>query len=254
MAEIKFLKGSLSSWTSKTDVNQDYFYVVNDTTSGSISLYLGNKLLANGADASDISKEITDRIAADQVLTKSIEDLETSLTDKIADEIAAVINGAPEDFDTLKEIAAYIASDTTNAAKMANDITANSNAITAEINRATAAEQANASAIADEKSRAIDAEELLQQQIDTLNGSSHSHDNKDVLDGITSDKILVWDASEQNAKEYADGLAVNYDAAGSAAQSLVDAKAYVDENKLSAAKDSNVVITDNAIGLQWGTF
>ena len=41
---------------------------------------------------------------------------------------------------------------------------------------------------------------------------------------------------EQNAKNYADGLASNYDAAGSAAGALADAKEY----------------TDNA--LTWGSF
>lgn len=34
----------------------------------------------------------------------------------------------------------------------------------------------------------------------------HSHDNKTVLDGITADKVAAWDASEKNAKDYADGL------------------------------------------------
>ena len=55
-----------------------------------------------------------------------------------------------------------------------------------------------------------------------------SHENKEVLDGITADKVSVWDKAEQNAKGYADSLATNYDAAGSAAQSLSDAKDYVD--------------------------
>lgn len=56
----------------------------------------------------------------------------------------------------------------------------------------------------------------------------HEHANKDVLDGITAAKVTAWDAAEGNAKAYADGLAKNYDAAGSAAQALTDAKAYVD--------------------------
>ena len=34
----------------------------------------------------------------------------------------------------------------------------------------------------------------------------HSHDNKSVLDGITAEKVAAWDASEQNAKDYADDL------------------------------------------------
>jgi len=57
----------------------------------------------------------------------------------------------------------------------------------------------------------------------------HEHTNKTVLDGITSEKVAKWDAAEQNAKDYADGLADDYDAAGAANQALADAKAYTDE-------------------------
>lgn len=35
---------------------------------------------------------------------------------------------------------------------------------------------------------------------------NHSHSNKDVIDGITADKVTAWDGAEQNAKDYADGL------------------------------------------------
>ena len=45
-----------------------------------------------------------------------------SIDEKIATEIAKVVANAPEDFDTLKEIADWINNDTTGAAKMANDI------------------------------------------------------------------------------------------------------------------------------------
>lgn len=41
-----------------------------------------------------------------------------------AEEVAKVVASAPEDFDTLKEIADWIENDTTGAAKMANDIAA----------------------------------------------------------------------------------------------------------------------------------
>lgn len=57
----------------------------------------------------------------------------------------------------------------------------------------------------------------------------HEHTNKTVLDGITSEKVAKWDAAEQNAKDYADGLADDYDAAGAANQALADAKAYTNE-------------------------
>lgn len=49
---------------------------------------------------------------------------EGSVTKAVADGIAKVVADAPTDFDTLKEIADWIANDTTGSAKMANDIAA----------------------------------------------------------------------------------------------------------------------------------
>ena len=40
--------------------------------------------------------------------------------------------------------------------------------------------------------------------------NNHIHSNKSVLDGITAADIAAWNAAEQNAKNYADGLAANY--------------------------------------------
>ena len=45
-----------------------------------------------------------------------------SVSKQVADAIAGVVNSAPEDFDTLKEIADYIASDKTNATQINNDL------------------------------------------------------------------------------------------------------------------------------------
>jgi hypothetical protein len=57
---------------------------------------------------------------------------------------------------------------------------------------------------------------------------AHEHSNKTALDGITSEKITAWDAAEQNAKDYADGLAKNYDASGAASTAEANAKSYAD--------------------------
>lgn len=51
---------------------------------------------------------------------------------------------------------------------------------------------------------------------DDAASKAHTHSNKTVLDGIGSSDVAAWDAAEQNAKDYADGLASNYDAAGAA--------------------------------------
>lgn len=68
----------------------------------------------------------------------------------------------------------------------------------------------------------------LSTEVQTAIDKAHSHENADVLDGINTAKVAAWDAAEQNAKNYADSLADDYDAAGTAAQALTDAKAYAD--------------------------
>lgn len=72
-----------------------------------------------------ISKEETDRKAAVAALQSLIDILNSdsnvdgSVRKTVADAIARVVAGAPEDLDTLKEIADYIASDKTGAAELA---------------------------------------------------------------------------------------------------------------------------------------
>ena len=72
-----------------------------------------------------ISKEETDRKAAVAALQSLIDILNSdsnvdgSVSKTVADAIARVVAGAPEDLDTLKEIADYIASDKTGAAQLA---------------------------------------------------------------------------------------------------------------------------------------
>lgn len=73
----------------------------------------------------------------------------------------------------------------------------------------------------------------------------HEHANKAVLDDINATKVAAWDAAEQNAKDYADGLAPNYDAAGSAAQALTDAKAYADG--LNTTMDGRVTAAETTL-------
>lgn len=46
----------------------------------------------------------------------------------------------------------------------------------------------------------------------------HEHANATVLDAITAEKVGAWDAAEQNAKDYADGLAGNYATAAQGAK------------------------------------
>ena len=82
-----------------------------------------------------------------------------------------------------------------------------------------------------EKLRAEGAEEALDDRIEALEGSNHTHENKDVLDDITADKVAAWDAAEANAIADAESkyqVKGDYEDAGAAAQALADAKSYTD--------------------------
>ena len=123
------------------------------------------------ADKTEINGTISaldGRVAANEgAITVLNGEGDGSVKKQVADAIAGVVNSAPEDFDTLKEVADWIASDTTGAAKMQADIARLDgadtvdgsvkkqikDAVVAEAAIARAAEQANAGAIATEKGR-----------------------------------------------------------------------------------------------------
>lgn len=187
--------------------------------------------------------------------------VEGSVKKTVADEIAKVIADAPESFDTLKEISDWISSHSDDAAAMNSAITA-LQGILDGIGDTESGEKATVVAYVTDAIAALNigdyatAAQLtaLAGRVTTLEGATHTHANKALLDTYTQteanladavakkhvhanatelDKIAAgdkakWDAAEQNAKDYADSLASDYDAAGSAAEALADAKEYTD--------------------------
>lgn len=119
--------------------------------------------------------------------------------DASAAAVATVLDGAPEKFDTLKEVAQWI-SDSESAATAADLVT----------------RVAGLEAIDHDAYKGAD---------ETVLASAKSY-----ADGLAVNYEVAGAAktAEDNAKAYADGLAGNYDAKGDAAQALVDAKAYAD--------------------------
>ena len=206
--------------------------------------------------------------------------VEGSVKKTVSDEIAKVIAGAPESFDTLKEVSDWIATHGQDAAQMNSAILA-LQAILDGIGDTESGEKATVVAYVTDAIAALNigdyakAADLtaLAGRVATLEDATHTHNNKAVLDGIDAGKIAAWDAAEQNAEDYADSLAVNYDAAGSASQALTDAKAYADAKDTAmdarvdaleainhdAYLDADTVVLENAkeytdTALTWGVF
>lgn len=111
---------------------------------------------------------------------------------KIQTAITDLIDGAPATYDTLKEIADYIASneevmDTLNAlvGQKADKETVESIQTTVQALGSLAKKNTVAES---------DLEITLAQKINSASAGNHSHSNKTVLDGITSGKVSAWDA------------------------------------------------------------
>lgn len=136
-----------------------------------------------------------------------------------AAKVAEIVAGANASYDTLKEIADWILNDTTGAADMANDIAALQGQM-------AGIESTVVAHVAAEIAAALQVEGVdkyaLASDLNTLAGRV-----KALEDAGHATEAAVAEALKE-AKEYADGLAGNYDASGAAAQALVDAKAYAD--------------------------
>ena len=165
------------------------------------------------------SKEVESKIS-----TLVGEDTGKSVRSVSAEEVAKIVNGADTRYDTLKEIADWIISDTTGAASMANDINA-LKAISADTRLETLESSSHSHSNIDLLETYTQTETDLADAV----AKKHEHTNKTVLDGITDVKVAAWDAAEGNAKAYVDGkVDGKFDDKGAAAQALNEAKTYAD--------------------------
>lgn len=134
-----------------------------------------------------------------------------------AAEVTKIVAGADASFDTLKEIADWIMSDTTGAASMAADITALEaklagvdetvvKSIAAAIEAALKVDGVEKYALASEITALSDQLKGIGEQIEALEAAKHTHANAETLAGITVEKVAAWDAAEKNAKDYTDSM------------------------------------------------
>ena len=169
----------------------------------------GNGLDLNGKTFS-ISLKANEKyleVSENGLATKGIDDAITTAKNALlgADGDASsvgTIYGAKKYADE-KADAAYTAA----ISAAAEDATTKANAA-----QAAAAEdattKANAAQAAAEKV-ATDLNTAMNTRVEALEAIDHDHSNKNVLDGISADKVAAWDAAEQNAKDYANNTFVS---------------------------------------------
>lgn len=115
----------------------------------------------------------------------------------ISTAISGLINGAPETYDTLKEIADYIGAhqDVVDALNASIGSKADASVVTTLQETVTAIKTVTDSlgALATKNSVAeSDLDEALKAKVNAAAEGNHSHGNKAVLDGITADLVTAW--------------------------------------------------------------
>lgn len=182
-----------------------------------------------------------------------------------AAKVAEIVAGADAKFDTLKEIADWILTDTTGAAGMAADIDALEakmagveetvvKSIAAAIEEALKVDGADKFALASELSALADRVKAIEdagyQNAEQVSAAITAAINALKLADTYEAKGAAA-AAEANAKAYADSLAGNYDAAGTgaaaAAQAEANAKAYADTEiaKIQALSENEILAAIN---------
>lgn len=174
---------------------------------------------ASQTDFNTLDGKVTTLIGSDTGLS-----VRTIANQELAAQLIAA--NADASLDTLQEIAAWIQSHPNDASAMSAAITAleTKTELGTYDNNGTPTEYATVKAYVegyvgaavaavhshDNKSVIDGITATLVSNWNTAYTNNHTHSNKSVLDGITSTDIAAWNAAEQNAKNYADGLASNY--------------------------------------------
>lgn len=101
-----------------------------------------------------------------------------------------LINGAPEAYNTLKELSDYIAAheDVVDALNAAIGNKADASVV--------AAIQATVDSLGSLATKSVvtedDLDDALKEKVNAASDGNHSHENKTVLDGITAEKVTSW--------------------------------------------------------------
>lgn len=149
-----------------------------------------------------------DTALAGKVNTLVGEDANKSARTIASEEVAKIVAGADESYDTLKEISDWISSHTTDAASMNSAILA-LQAIVDGIGDTESGEKATVVAYVTDAIAALNigdyakAADLtaLAARVTELEGKAHEHSNKDVLDSITQAMVDAWNTADTEYTE-----------------------------------------------------
>lgn len=241
--QIKTAKDSIEAKIGTVTDNKTVVEMIEDAKK--VSTYDDTQVKADikkNADAIEAHK-----IAIDTKVTTLVgNDTDKSVRTIANEELAAQLipEGAKESLNTLQEIAAWIQSHPDDASAMNEAITK----LETIINGIGDIDNGEKATIVAYVADAIDTLKIgdyaKAADLTALAGRVANLENL-----ATSEKIAKWDASEQNAKDYADSLAVNYDSAGSATAAETNSKAYADN--LNTAMDTKVAgVTDRVTELE----
>ena len=226
-----------------------------DATSKANSAQSAAETFATNADTTLYGTVTTDiATAKSEAISTASSDATTKADAALADanaytdqEVAALVSGAPALLDTLNELAAAIADNPNYATDVANLV----------------ATKADTTYVDDEIANAISTSTYTAGTNIDITGNVVSVtglDSADISDFNTaalSATASAYDASgsattaENNAKSYADGLAVNYDSAGAASTAESNANVYTDNSINALDTDDieegagNLYFTDN---------
>ena len=146
-------------------------------------------------DVETLKGNVTDLQAKDEELQGAIEAAQTTATQGVQDAATAqaAAEAAQGEVDALE-------------VRVGTLEAINHEAYIAADEQVLASAKEHAQGLADaEKERAEGVEAELAGRLDIVEAiAHHSHENKEVLDGITAEKVAAWDGAEQAAKDYAD--------------------------------------------------
>ena len=121
----------------------------------------------------------------------------TDMSTAISNAVAELVNGAPETYNTLKELADYISEHQEVADALTNSIGNKADKGTVEaLQTALSSLQTTVSSLGALASKDVisenDLDDGLKEKVNAASEGNHSHLNKSVLDGITNNNILAW--------------------------------------------------------------